>query len=1147
LKAQDIRVIRDWDKKAGKVLLRFLAKDPTYAPKVLAHEIGHLVDWLPDKYSSRGNILGRIASLKKYLKTFLEAYPGGPAILHKKDRARLRRQAVKQAGDKATKEDIQKLYEQLRDAEIARRGLVSREEIMEELKALTQWWSPFDEDANPRYTAYRYSPEELYAEAISVLLNNPAGLQQQAPKFYNAFFAHLESKKEAKKIYEMISNEIRSGTNKQRLVTNTRQGMNRAEGQLVDQLDAQKRRKVEWIKALWQGFVDQFAVLKSKARKAWRSQQLSAQANPEWAIENAVYSETETKRYLSHLYYNVINKLEAYNLDWTDFNEYLFANRIIHERSDKANPWGWTEADAKARLKEIEMTRGPDALQALEEARQAFWKMRKEMVVDKAVAANAHDQELLDYMADNEYYATFLDIEKAIDAKFGKGTGLRIHRQIGTLSPIAGPATATVMKDLSLMKAINWNNAKRATVEMLLNLYPNEIEAAPKHWAGDRQVFDEPRDPNKKLILFLHQGKMQGYWVNAWVAKGFDKTDNPTLDAVVRILSAATNPFRKVFTSLRPGFQLFNALRDYMRTVANLPGSKAFNFFPYWLKAFGPAWHNAIGKPDAIIDAMQKNNMLLTWADPAGLENEDLVVERLLKSYLHHPKLWHQHIRNPLASLFHGLLKLGDMIEAIPKVGAYQYLKKNFPNMPEDEIAHLVRTQGGSPAFLNRGEAAPILNNLLLFSNAMIQGWRGDAEAFTNNKAEYAWKMAKYVFLPKAIQYSLASGALYQLYLLMGGDDDDDAAKYLKNIKDMYRNVSQYDMLNYIPIPLGLTPQGKTVLLRIPLNETQRFIGGLFYQSLGMPEQIYGDGIEFPEGLIDYGAGQLPNLHPAIKVGQAVMEYFSGRNPYDTFRGRNVIPETMWKAQTMETRKRFAQWISNELGGSLIYRFQSENLEDITNKELGFLAEFVDTANRLPFINDILGRFVKITDAGKAQALEEASAKAGREEARLAEQLRAIAKKEVKGEALTYQEAQLAEDEKDRLKYYQKSMKAQAGGTYARALFYAKSRAEKDVIQLEILRDEGKEVLLPLITQDIVSKANILASLKPDEKEEIPEWEENVRKAGAWMKERRITQADILKAYAPELAKMKTPAGRAAKKRRLLKAINTLGVESRKM
>lgn len=80
------------------LIQKSLGKDPVVLAKVLAHEIGHLVDWLPDHTVKRGNILGHLAALKNYRKTLLEEYPGAPeGILTKEDRRRLRYQAEKMA------------------------------------------------------------------------------------------------------------------------------------------------------------------------------------------------------------------------------------------------------------------------------------------------------------------------------------------------------------------------------------------------------------------------------------------------------------------------------------------------------------------------------------------------------------------------------------------------------------------------------------------------------------------------------------------------------------------------------------------------------------------------------------------------------------------------------------------------------------------------------------------------------------------------------------------------------------------------------------------------------------------------------------------------------------------------------------------
>jgi hypothetical protein len=100
-------------------------REPIQAGKTLAHEIGHWIDFLPDATMARGNILGRIASVHSYFKKMLPAKPGESELtgelLSNKERAKL--------------------------------------------------------------TEYHKKPEELYADAFSVLVNTPHELEQRAPVF----------------------------------------------------------------------------------------------------------------------------------------------------------------------------------------------------------------------------------------------------------------------------------------------------------------------------------------------------------------------------------------------------------------------------------------------------------------------------------------------------------------------------------------------------------------------------------------------------------------------------------------------------------------------------------------------------------------------------------------------------------------------------------------------------------------------------------------------------------------------------------------------------------------------------------------------------------------------------------------------------
>ena len=82
LLVKNMRALGVFSPKTGQITIDpKLGKDPEALAMVLAHEIMHMADWLPDKTLARGNILGHIAALKNYTRQFLSGYPGGPEPL----------------------------------------------------------------------------------------------------------------------------------------------------------------------------------------------------------------------------------------------------------------------------------------------------------------------------------------------------------------------------------------------------------------------------------------------------------------------------------------------------------------------------------------------------------------------------------------------------------------------------------------------------------------------------------------------------------------------------------------------------------------------------------------------------------------------------------------------------------------------------------------------------------------------------------------------------------------------------------------------------------------------------------------------------------------------------------------------------------
>lgn len=1202
-----ISVRKQRDPKTRKTRITFYRKDPDFAARVLAHEIGHLVDWLPQKDLGRGNILGRIASLKNFLEKQMAGWPGGPGPLTGSDKRRLRKIAedmlsrtyeievdeiiikrleitpddvlaiwnstmdqrkiapelykyiaglsraekksimaealraragrgklraelqqfakeikektgrkIKQVvGGEVTPEKLEEKYREMFTEELRKRQLLYSDQIMDELKALTKWWSPFDPTANKRYTTYRHRPSELYAEAISVLLNNPAALQAKAPEFYRGFFNWLESKPEMKKLYLHITDDIKSGKFAKDTVLKMRQGFREADKRHAELL---KSRGITWdtvVKGFKVALSDVHAVTKGATRPLRRSGEMTPQKNPEYAIDSAVHSNAEHEAYLVKIRWKVSKRLSDVNLTWEDFDEYLTHLRIINERGEMANPFGFTPKTSQKRLDEMKQQFGSGKFKALENARKNFWQIRKDMIIEKARNADVFSDELMKYIADNEYYATF-EVVDYIDKKYGHGTGAKIYRQVGTLSPVTGSATATLLKDASLMRAINWNQAKRSTIEMLQEFYPDEFETARK--TGNR--FIEPKDPDKRLLLFMHKGKMQGYYVDKWKADAFNRTESHIMNATSLIFRSLAMPVKAVFTGLNPGFWTFNIKRDidraiknlpqagnwnWVKTAKNVPNSGLIDFIKRYREAIKPAFRSVYGLPDAVVQKMLENRMLISVADYSGYTAENKMLDRLLTMYTGAKGgKWDNMITRPLIKAMHHFLRLGEAIERVPKIAAYKYLKEAYPDMPDAMIEDFIRTKAGSPSFLTKGTFTPITNSVFLFSNPAIQGMKSDFEVWRQRPGEQAMNMTKYVWLPKALVWLFSSGAAASILLwLHDGDEDNEQVKAARFVQRMFNNISEYDLCNYHCIPVGITPQGKTVYFRIPMDEGQRLFGGIAWKLLNAQNH----GLKTPMMVLDYTADQMPGLHPGIKVALAAFDYLNGINPYDRWRDRRAIPEHLFKAGTKETHIAMAKWMANQLGASIVYRFKTEEPDKVKTE--------LEKVLGLPIVENIVGRWVKVSDYGRSEIVRAAVEEEREKRSREILQLRKIVDKKLRGEKLTPAEQAFAEQNKQYIKQREKRAKVRkTGDVYERQLMAAATQKEKDAIHLRILKIEGKDFdLTPYIEQDIISKAKILSRPIPLRKSEKAQYWKDVNDTLKWYRQRNVSKAAIRKLF----------------------------------
>ena len=91
--------------EAAKVVVnKILAENPKDFMMTLAHEIGHLIDYLPDATMKKGNILGSLASMKGYMNKWIDGKADGARPLDAKEIRALKKEAEKRAEQKNQKD-----------------------------------------------------------------------------------------------------------------------------------------------------------------------------------------------------------------------------------------------------------------------------------------------------------------------------------------------------------------------------------------------------------------------------------------------------------------------------------------------------------------------------------------------------------------------------------------------------------------------------------------------------------------------------------------------------------------------------------------------------------------------------------------------------------------------------------------------------------------------------------------------------------------------------------------------------------------------------------------------------------------------------------------------------------------------------------
>lgn len=1000
----------------GRIRLQeFLFKQENLpeAAKVLAHEMGHLIDYLPDQNIARGNLLGRLASLRGFMQTTFSFNEGKG--LPEKARNELRKEAraevAKQTGKKqqdftlADKRAVSNLYKKKLAETIKSGGYIRDAKVKKELLTLTRWWHPYDPAKVPAsYNKYRESSVELYAEAISVLFNAPKRLQDMAPTFYNAFFQGLDVKPEVRDAYFEVQSLL-SG-DRDVLLQKRREGTKKmfkdGDYKAIELHNKRVEEKENRRKQYWSQFkhtvIDKNYQIIDRVKKAKREgKTINPDENPEYFLEERNYLGGKIKALFEREFNTIYSTLNENEITWSDFGELLFYERIAAgDRSDVANPRGITPEASKELIAAMQKEYGAERWAIMQSQVEKFRAASKKVTED-AFEAGLYKPELYKQMQENPAYVTFQVLDHLED-----GMTSRVYKSLGTLKDVTNPADATMLKIITTIRAAERNKTTKSVVDFLTANFSDEITEA-NYSQSPKGRFPMPsKKPNQELVTFFEQGKIKGYYVDPYIAETINNQSvghNAPIVPVIRFMNSTL--FRPLFISFNLGFQSFNLIRDFVRFYKNTPDMTFLRAMKRYGQAGRIARIRAFGLPknpsQKDIDAYNYLNKLeeekvlsVTFNDIiSGRTELDKQVEKILadtgiKDFQPKPTIERvPKFAKPAVKLLNkaGILdvtsnmlgfieNLGNLIETLPKAAGVFELAKDGELSTEDKS--FIRRKIGSPDFLAGGTYKPITNEVFLFSNAIIQGIRSDIEVATDPKTRsgWWWKTAKVAFLPKILMMAVLYGAF--------GDE----------YKELMEGASEYDRTSYTIIPLGRDSNGKPIYLRVPVDETSRFLGGVLWKAMTMSKNEKSFGSDLMD-VVSYTGGQIPSISPAIGSISATAQFLSGSNPYDFFRGRPALSDTTFKAGGLPATKAFLGWQFQQLGGGIFYRFYHE---PSAQREEGAVEKFFNA----PVIGNVLGRFVRVSDYGEVEQLKAIEAKVEKEKAQETLKEREIINKYIK-------------------------------------------------------------------------------------------------------------------------------------------------------
>lgn len=1015
--------------------------EPSAALMVAAHEIMHAVDDVRADSSKlgkhSGGTLGAIVGEIPKCITAVSKIRGWGEVLTPEVRKSISKCADFAAGRRPKNpeklKEWRKYRNDYRQKEIERfcaeNRILTREVAVKELNEVIAWWQGLP--SADMVGKYFQQPWERYAEAGAAFLCNTKMFAKLAPNVYEAMLGNMRARPKFWVNWQEFQRRLDNPQgNARRTAETVKRGF--AEARIADAEYAKSVRKAD------------LAYLKEDLKTYYRTENAPlydlaeklAKRNGGRAYDaygliadfhDYRYAATFQEAYMARVA-RVYEKLAQNKIDLDDFDAALLCLRIDQGRADIANPYGITPKRARAVFAEIMGGYCEPARLAFREAIRMRSALRREFVVRPLVELKAFDEKTNGILLGNNSYAKIersragepakSDLELLMKGLYGDSCGGLIMRQFGTLAAVKSPSAATLEKDLKAIAFVKSQKASRAVADVCLEMNVGreaDTEAVYNRDGTFRANVPKIVDNDRvKTLVILENGAARGVYVPAYLANAIMRSGGGSMARVLEGLNDVNYAvksvlvqynfmawpvlhIRDVLHELRAVSMLGNGLADSLAQCLKLAAK-----FPAAYRSAFSGWR---GRPnETYLDALDRGmvvgrrnrytgdapdlhsgqQQLVDW----GIRDEKLLGARL----------------GLLRRLFYAYDSMGQMFERSSKIAMKLYLDERG-GFSEAEERRFVREQGGSPDFnerINRTFATLLewVHNVL-FVNPMIQGFRSEvalsqaAKAVAENRAKLEAEAAggrlsdaqvraiglkAYAkYLAYLAAFSSGGALLYACARLgLGGvfapDGDEDAA--LRR----WRKIPEWDRRNRICVPFAEDVNGKSVYLKLPYGDFERYMGNFLtaaVEAMGEREsfgeacaEIFNTAREIP--VSEFGGGSHPIASSLYALGDY---YLRGNNPRD-WRGAEILDPVEYKAgDALANAQSMRRYVYNQTVGGVVGRIPK------TPRDGTPPPSTAEMWLSMPFIRPLIGRYIGVSDAGVREVARRAQDSVAADEA----------------------------------------------------------------------------------------------------------------------------------------------------------------------